>query len=91
MKKNIFPFIMFIAFIVFTILVKYVDVQPIGPKESLVGFATINFAIHRFCGVHWFTDILGGILISVVMLGFFNTQLIFLQSTNKKKSRKKLS
>lgn len=37
--------ISFIVFIVFTLLVKYVDVQAIGPQGSSVGFATLNGAV----------------------------------------------
>ena len=33
---------LFAVAIIYTILVKYIDVQAIGPKDSLVGFATIN-------------------------------------------------
>ena len=44
-------------------LVKYIDVQAIGPKDSLVGFATINKFIFNLTGVNmvWYsiTDWLG--------------------------------
>ena len=54
MKKYILPSILFVCFVVFTILVKFIDVQPIGPQGSLIGFATINAAVHNFLGVHHF-------------------------------------
>ena len=38
------------AFVVLTILIGLVDVQPIGPNESYVGFATINGSFHRLTG-----------------------------------------
>jgi undecaprenyl-diphosphatase len=40
------------AFVVWTILVRLVDVQAIGPEGSSVGFATLNGWFHRTVGVH---------------------------------------
>lgn len=42
--------VLFLAFILYTILVKVVDVQAIGPENSSVGFATINHAVFTFFG-----------------------------------------
>lgn len=54
---------LFAVAIIYTILVKYIDVQAIGPKDSLVGFATINKFIFNLTGVNmvWYsiTDWLG--------------------------------
>ena len=54
---------LFAVAIIYTILVKYIDVQAIGPKDSLVGFATINKFIFNLTGVNmvWYsiTDLLG--------------------------------
>lgn len=51
------------AFILWTALVCIVDVKPVGPQESTVGFATVNVWFHRLTGVHmWLytaTDWLG--------------------------------
>ena len=44
--------IMFIAFILWTVLLRFVDVKPIGPNESYVGFATINNCFHKLTGVN---------------------------------------
>lgn len=41
-----------VAFVLWTVAVSFVDVQPIGPNDSAVGFATINGAFHRLTGVH---------------------------------------
>ena len=41
------------AFLVFTVLVQCIDVQPIGPNCSCVGFAAVNGWFHDFIGVHW--------------------------------------
>ena len=40
------------AFVVWTAAVRLVDVQPIGPQGSAVGFATINGWVHDLTGVH---------------------------------------
>ena len=41
-----------IMFVIWTALVQTVDVKPIGPKDSSVGFAYINGCFHKFTGVH---------------------------------------
>lgn len=40
------------AFLLWTVAVKMVDVQPVGPMRSSVGFATINLWVHNLTGVH---------------------------------------
>ena len=65
--------LMLIAFVLWTVAVCVVDVQAIGPKESRVGFATMNRFVHNLTGVHMdlytITDWLG--LVPVVfVLGF---------------------
>ena len=65
------------AFVLWTFLVRCVDVQPIGPDGSRVGFAAINGAFHALTGVHWtfctLTDWLGlvpiGIAFGFAILG----------------------
>ena len=52
MKKYLLPSILLICFVIFTILVRFIDVQPVGPQNSLIGFATINVAVHNFFGEH---------------------------------------
>ena len=41
------------AFLIFTALVQRIDVRPIGPNGSLVGFAAVNGRFHALTGVHW--------------------------------------
>lgn len=41
-----------VAFIIWTILIQTVDVQPCGVKGTDIGFATINQWFHQFSGVH---------------------------------------
>ena len=56
------------AFVLWTVAVCLVNVQPIGPENSSVGFAGLNGAFHQLTGVHMalydITDIL-----SVIPLG----------------------
>lgn len=53
MKKVSFkkPLIWFVIFAIFTALVKIIDVQPVGPDGSMVGFARINKGIWDKIGV----------------------------------------
>ena len=59
------------AFVVWTAAVRLVDVQPIGPQGSAVGFATINGWVHSLAGVHMslytVTDWLGLVPIGAAM------------------------
>ena len=61
------------AFALWTVLVRFIDVQAIGPNGSSVGFATLNRLVHETIGVHWglytVTDWLGLIPIGFV-IGF---------------------
>ena len=62
-----------VAFVLWTVLVRFVDVQAIGPDGSSVGFATLNQFVHELTGVNWIlytvTDWLGLVPIAVA-LGF---------------------
>ena len=40
------------AFALWTIAISLIDVQPIGPRGSTVGFATLNSMAHKLTGVH---------------------------------------
>ena len=44
---------MLAAFVLWTAAVCCIDVQPIGPRGSAVGFAAANGAFHRLTGVHF--------------------------------------
>ena len=41
-----------IAFVLWTMLVRFVDVWAIGPQKSNVGFATLNEYVHNLTGVN---------------------------------------
>lgn len=54
MKKNkkyiIITFVLLLISVIYTLLVKFVDVSDIGPNLSSVGFSTINGAFHNLTG-----------------------------------------
>ena len=62
-----------LAFILWTILIQTVDVQPVGVIGTTVGFASINTWFHRLTGVHMsiytITDWLGLVPV-VICMGF---------------------
>ncbi len=63
-KKNFITSIaFFLLFILWTVAVSFVEVKPIGPLGSSVGFATLNGFVHNFTGVSFvlynITDWLG--------------------------------
>ena len=64
---------MLASFVLWTVLIRFVDVQSIGPRESSVGFATLNNYVHDLTGVNMslyvITDWLGLVPIAVA-LGF---------------------
>ncbi len=68
---------MLVAFGLWTVAIRLVDVQAIGPQGSTVGFATINGFVHNLTGVHislyTITDWLGlvplGFVVGFGMLG----------------------
>lgn len=73
-KKNIIISICLIMLsVIYTILVKYVDVAPIGPKASSVGFSTLNKFVFNFLGRSniWYniTEVLG--MISILIALFY--------------------
>lgn len=63
-----------ILFIIYTILVKFVDVQQIGQLNSSVGFGTMNKFVLDLIGSNntWYevTEILGYIIIASFVIGF---------------------
>lgn len=71
-KKFVCGSVLAVLTIVFTILVKLVDVQAIGPENSAVGFATLNSFVSSVIGsnMKWYhiTEMLGLIPIVVVLL-----------------------
>ena len=60
------------AFVLWTVLIQCVDVQPLGQNGTAIGFATLNCWFHRLCGVHMtiytITDWLGLVPIAVCLI-----------------------
>ena len=74
MKKKVYIGLWMIGlFVLWTAAVCFVDVQPIGPGGTTVGFATVNGFFHKLTGVHMMlytvTDWLGLVPLAVA-LGF---------------------
>ena len=75
MKKNqnvLAGILLLVGFAVWTFLIQEVDIQPIGPNGSSVGFAALNGWFHQLTGVHWMlytlTDWLGLVPICVCLI-----------------------
>ena len=68
-----------VAFVLWTVAVKFIDVQPIGPEGSVVGFATVNRFVHGLTGANMslynITDLLGLVPLGFVM-GFGTLGLV---------------
>ena len=69
MKKFWMAIALLSTFVLWTVAVRFVDVAPIGPNGSAVGFATLNGWFHRLTGVHMslyvLTDWLGLLPVAV--------------------------
>ncbi len=64
---------LFVVFILFTVAVKYVDVQAIGPEDSAVGLASINSFARDFAGSSEIWDFVSDVLgyaAFIYILGF---------------------
>ena len=67
----------FTAFVLWTMAVKFINVSPIGPDGSYVGFATINSFFHKLTGVNmllyiltdWLSIIPVGLVVGFALLG----------------------
>lgn len=75
MKRKIFTWGvgLLVLFSIWTVALRFVDVEAIGPRGSSVGFATLNRFVHNMTGVHMslyiITDWLGLVPICF-MVGF---------------------
>ena len=71
-RKELLAGIMLLAaFVLWTVLIRHIDVQNAGPNGTEIGFATINVWFHRLTGVHMLiytiTDWLGLVPIIICM------------------------
>lgn len=82
LKSLLFGALFFIGFIIWTVLIQIVDVQPAGQNGTDIGFATINCYFHKLTGVHMviytITDLLElvPIFICLIFAGIGLVQLI---------------
>ena len=82
LKSLLFGALFFIGFIIWTVLIQIVDVQPAGQNGTDIGFATINCYFHKLTGAHMviytITDWLGlvPIFICLIFAGIGLVQLI---------------
>lgn len=83
-------FVMLAVFLVYTILVKIIDVQAIGPNGSEIGFASLNGAIFALLGTHELFFKLSELLgyLALAICAFFG--VIGLSQFIKRKSLKKV-
>lgn len=74
-----------VAFVLWTVAICYIDVKPIGPNDSSVGFSTVNGFFHNITGVNFMlytiTDWLG---LVPVFIGFGFGVLGFIQWIKRK-------
>ena len=90
LRRKIFAAIGWLmAFVIWTALLCFVDVQCIGPRESSVGLASLNRLFHGMTGVHMdlyvITDWLG---LAPVAIGLGFAGLGLAQWIQRKKIRK---
>ena len=72
-KRHLFSGIIYIAaFIIWTILILNIDVQPVGQNGTNIGFSTFNHCFHHLTGVHMtiyvITDWLGLVPVFICFL-----------------------
>ena len=88
-KKLFLSICLLTTFAFWTILIRFIDVQAIGPNETSVGFATLNQFVHRLTGVNMFlydiTDWLSIIPLLIILgFAFLGLYQYFLQKSLKK-------
>ena len=76
--------VFFAMFVLFTILVKYVNVMPVGPQNSEVGFASLNKAIADSLPYNEFmydvSEVLGYLaILTVGIFGLFGIMQLFIK------------
>lgn len=88
-KKLWTALLMLLLFVLWTVLISFVDVKPIGPCKSVVGFATLNDFFHNLfdtnMALYTITDWLGLVPI-IFCLGFAFLGLIQLIKRKKLKN-----
>ena len=90
-KQNFFlTGIMLAVFAVFTLLVRFVDVQPIGPAGSSVGFASVNGMLFNALGQSGMWDKITDLFLLAVLLSAVCFAFLGLYQLVKRKSLKEV-
>ena len=90
-KQNFFlTGIMLAVFAVFTLLVRFVDVQPIGPAGSLVGFASVNGMLFNALGQSGMWDKITDLFLLAALLSAVCFAFLGLYQLVKRKSLKEV-
>lgn len=88
-KKLIIGLGLIVLFIVYTILVKFVDVKETGLKNSVVGFASLNFAVRDLVKVNFtLYDITDWSGVVAVLIGVCFAVVGVVQLINRKSIKK---
>ena len=82
--------ITFGVFLLFTILVMTVDVRPLGPQHTNIGFADFNTTIFKAFGGNHTAELISTILGYITILLAFSFGCVFLYQWIKRKSLKKV-
>lgn len=88
-EKIMIPGVLTLISIVYTLLVKTVDVRSIGPNDSKVGFATLNNGFKNFIGhnmtIYKISELVGYLLLLlVVMYGILGIRQLIKRKNIKK-------
>lgn len=59
---------LFLSFVIWTLALGFIDIQPIGVNGEYIGFASLNSFVHDYTGVNMFFYSLGDFL-SIIPLG----------------------
>ena len=93
-KNGILSGVFFAVFLLLILLIRLVDVQPIGPMDTEIGFAALNGLVHEATGVHPFfeklTDLMGLGSMAVGFLLCCGAPIQFLKYRSLKKVNKVL-
>lgn len=90
-KQNFFlTGIMLAVFAVFTLLVRFVDVQPIGPASSSVGFASVNGMLFNALGQSGMWDKITDLFLLAALLSAVCFAFLGLYQLVKRKSLKEV-
>ena len=85
-RKSIIPAVIWLmAFLLFTLSLKFIDVEAIGPQGTMVGYAKLNSAFFNLTGVNERIDKISDILALIaILMGLYFVFKGFLQLLKRK-------